>query len=57
MKKRYLQPEVVVLDISATTPLTLSGNLEEGETTEVGVHDDEINGDDAYVKFFDFQWE
>lgn len=33
-----------------SSPLALSGNFQEGETHNEGVHDGEIDGGDAWVK-------
>ena len=57
MKKRYLQPMVVVLDVSTTAMLAVSGNFTEGETIGEGVNPDEkVDGEDAWTKS-SFEWE
>ena len=58
-KKRYLQPMVVLLDISTDSMLALSGDFIEGETqSEVVNPDVPVDGEDAWAKsVFDFEWE
>ena len=52
MKKEYLQPAICVLKISTVSVLAVSGNFEEAETIDTGLHDDPISGDDAWSKAF-----
>lgn len=50
MKKTYLQPMAEALPISTELTLAVSGKFVEGETTEVDVHGEEINGGDAWSR-------
>lgn len=58
MKKTYLHPRTVVHSLCTASILALSGNLKEGETTDVEVHDDVvIDGTNAWAKGNTINWE
>jgi len=50
MKKTYLQPWTVVLNISTTSMIAVSGNFTEGDTTQETIHDETIDGGDAWSR-------
>jgi hypothetical protein len=50
MKKTYLEPLAVVLNISTASMIAVSGNFIVGETTNEEVHDETIDGGDAWSR-------
>lgn len=50
MKKIYFQPRMAVHCYSTETIAALSGNFTEGETTNEGVYDTPIDGNEAWAK-------
>ena len=50
MKKTYLEPMAVVLNISTASMIAVSGNFIVGETTNEEVHDETIDGGDAWSR-------
>lgn len=50
MKKTYLQPLAVVLNISTASMIAVSGNFTEGNTTQEPIHDETIDGGNAWSR-------
>jgi len=50
MKKTYLQPLAVVLRISTASMIAVSGNFTEGDTKNEDIHDETIDGGDAWSR-------
>lgn len=51
MKRTYLQPLMNVLAIRTSTIIAVSGNFTEGDTTEEPIHDETIDGGDAWSRY------
>ena len=50
MKKLYNKPHVTVVTLCHSRMIAISGNFVEGDTTTQGIFDDEIDGNQAWVK-------
>ena len=50
MKKTYVEPMVEVLYVSTDSMIAVSGNFIEGETTTETVHDETIDGNNAWSR-------
>ena len=50
MKKLYNKPRVTVDTTCYSQMIAVSGNFVEGDTTTQGIFDDEIDGNQAWVK-------
>ena len=50
MKKTYLQPLAVVLNLSTASMIAVSGKFTEGDTKNEDIHDETIDGGNAWSR-------